>query len=790
MLVQAKESACMCAALVRLVPALGLALVLFGATHGAAPPLTDAARVDACGDPLPADALARFGTARFRDNGNLSDSALSPDGKLLAVAGSNEIRFLDTASGKVVRRINGTTGMFQFGRVVFSANGKFLALSASNSIIVCDVAKAEILNEFQPSSQPGHCPVSFSRDGKLIVVEKAGSRDRISVPIWDVIGKKEKKKIHIGFTWEASAILSPDGKMLATWGCRNGETDECTLQLWDTDTGEERLTLMLDRIEQVVFSPDGKQMVLLGSPTSIRDVATGKVFHELPTSWSTFRIAYSPDGKRLVTAMRNGIVQIWDTGSGRRLGQCAGPPSTTVASFAFLPGDKVLAAGYSHDTLRLWDVPSGREHTRSIGHLAAVKALAFSPGGKTLVSAGNDGVRFHALANGKEVRWIEPPNEREERGRGARSASCACLSPDGRYCAWNEVAKYRLRVTDLSSGKPVADLPHRTYYPIAAAFAPDGARLVSLGEDTLGKAAQMVAQVWDPASGLRIGKQIAVTGHFPSLALSPSGKVLAIGRRYLLETEVDNPILLWDLVTGKERTRLPIRIAKAMTFCPDGSLLATRQEGATSLWNTHDGRQVLRLAGARGYDPWPVAFSSDGRLLAVACHGRDDVTDVIRLYELSSGKVRAKYPSPGQGTLALDFSRDGRTLASGGDDTTVMLWDLTGVTGLGRLRKRKPTVNEVLDLWADLGNADAGKAHKAMARLVSAPAIALTLFRKELQPASGPRMPETLRERRAVEILERLATPEARRLLQALANGNPAAGLTSDAANSLKRLAP
>ncbi len=291
-----------------------------------------------------------------------------------------------------------------------------------------------------------------------------------------------------------------------------------------------------------------------------------------------------------------------------------------------------------------------------------------------------------------------------------------------------------------------------------------------------------------------------------------------------------------------------------MTFSPDGSLLATSEGGRINLWNTADGRLAIALPGAPGRFQQPLAFSPDGRLLAVAGGAGAAESDVIRLCELASGKVRAEYPGHRGGTLSLAFSPDGRTLATGGTDTTIMLWDVTGRTGLGELVKHKPTAAALVALWADLDSTDAGKAHNAMAQLTAAPAEAAGLFRKELKAVGGKPpdekeverliadlgddsfevrekaskalgeagravrshllkgltetkdlekkrrlqellnvlmpgpAPEMVRPTRVLEVLERLGTPEALRLLQALAKGNPAARLTGDAADTLTRL--
>jgi hypothetical protein len=220
-------------ALVRFVLAAGLVVVMLAIARGAAPPLVEKPRLDVVGDPLPGDAIAQFGTARFRDAGIFGGVALSPDGKLLAVSGNEGIRLLDPATGKEVRRIKGQRPFFSAGTLMFSPEGKYLALADLMNVVVCDVDKPEMLPQFQPAGRAGQGSLSFSRDGKLLAVGGRGFREKLSVTIWDVAGKKERKKIESAHDREVHAVLSPDGKTLVAWGARQAlrRQDEPVLHL-------------------------------------------------------------------------------------------------------------------------------------------------------------------------------------------------------------------------------------------------------------------------------------------------------------------------------------------------------------------------------------------------------------------------------------------------------------------------------------------------------------------------------------------------------------------------------
>ncbi len=521
--------------LLRFILAVSLVPILLAVARPAAPPPLQRLRLDAVGDRLPRDAITRFGTARFRDDEFFRTVALSPDGKLLAVSGSQAIRLLDAATGREVRRITGQRPVVGLGAITFSPDGKLLALADFMNIVVCDVGKGSVLAQFPSSGRAGQASLSFSGDGKLLAVGGRGFREKLSVTVWDVPAKVEKKKFDMAHDREVHAVLSPDGKVLAGWGHNLQRREESVVQFWDLATGKERFTLKPDgfALQHVVFSPDGKQLVTVesGLPVSIREAATGKVIRQFVTCGNLSVVAYSPDGKLLATGTANGTVQLWDPISGMRVGQCKAPPQTQLSSVAFQAGNKVLAAGFSHQMLRLWDVPSGRERTPAIGHLAAVSALAFSRDGKTLLSAGSDGMRVHALATGNEIRWIEPPvDELGRRLRGRVNRAGVYLSPDGRYVLWAGQLRGGLAVVELASGEEIADLPtFSSPFGGTVAFASRGSGIVSLSMDMAGRNRQATAHVWDPATGLLRQKiKVSSTAFEWVLALSPDGKLFVV----------------------------------------------------------------------------------------------------------------------------------------------------------------------------------------------------------------------------------------------------------------------
>jgi hypothetical protein len=178
-----------------------------------------------------------------------------------------------------------------------------------------------------------------------------------------------------------------------------------------------------------------------------------------------------------------------------------------------------------------------------------------------------------------------------------------------------------------------------------------------------------------------------------------------------------------------------------------------------------------------------VAFSPDGRLLAA---GKDDGS--LELWEVLTWTLLGRRQGPDGRVFALAFSSDGRVLASGHEDTTALLWDVSGVWAAGRPDGRPLTPTDLDVLWRQLGEGESAKAYRALGTLARNPEKTLELLRQRLRPMDIDDK-TVVRNLRAVALLEQIGTPEARRLLEALARGATGARLTREAKVSLERLA-
>jgi WD40 repeat protein len=189
--------------------------------------------------------------------------------------------------------------------------------------------------------------------------------------------------------------FSPDGKTLAV-------SVNQAVKLYDVATGIDLDTLPIQSVstQDLAFSPDGKSLVIVDSSRGVivwnlASKSEAKPFSEPAIYPETF--AFSLDGRLLAVGGWNegnaAKIVLWDLNSGQWLRTFTGHENT-VNAVAFSPDGRWLVSGSADLTIRLWDVSNGNVLNKLTGHTTAVNAVAFSPDGKMLASGGDDGVIF------------------------------------------------------------------------------------------------------------------------------------------------------------------------------------------------------------------------------------------------------------------------------------------------------------------------------------------------------------------------------------------------------------
>jgi WD40 repeat protein len=730
----------------RISTALVLLLALGVAASGEPSGPAVKPRTDPFGDPLPAGALARLGTVRFRIT-DYPVAALSPDAKVWAVFNRGDtVRLLNTDMTQEIAQFK--VNRAGSNQLTFSPDGRTLAVGGFNGIQLYDARTGQTLQTIPVQQRGGRASLTFSADGKYFTLgsDYLGSNQAASLSVWEAATGKAFGPFTVLQNYGVSGALSSDGKLLATWGRhlpRSAEDRQKeqeisqTVQLWDVPAGKELRRLRADTyLAKAALSPDGKTLATAsgGSTITLWDTASGKEIRRFAGRQGIGHfLAFSADGKTLAAASQDGVVQRWDTATAKRLGVCEGP-KCRLAAVCFTPDGKAMAWGYLDQTVCLWDADSGKLLTPLHGHQSQVTGLAFSPSGKELMSASQDGKLYvWDPASGKDLRQAEvrPP---DPYGRSPSAMSKFAFSPDGVYLAVADRNTNSIRLLEQQTRKEVCAFEARAYDVTSLTFSADGGYLAAAGR---GKAVHL----WNVETGQVVRQLDVPQGESSSVAIAPDGKTLAVAVQALDRQRGGyvSQVRLLDITSGKELHQLPTpEQVQSIAFSPDGSLLATvgPQPGAFKVWDTASGKVVRPLTGFSGHLTAPVAFAPNGRLVAVASINNSvpNAPPRVQVWEVASGGMRREFTGHSGMVSCLAFSPDGRALATGGADTTVLLWDLGGRLRNGPSLKARLEAAELEELWSSLAAAEAGKVGPVLQQLAAAPADTVAFLARHLKP--------------------------------------------------------
>jgi WD40 repeat protein len=205
----------------------------------------------------------------------------------------------------------------------------------------------------------GVISVAFGPDGCTVL---SSSEDK-TVRLWNVVSGRELRRMNGHTDFVTSVIFSPDGLTALS-----GSGDN-TLRLWNLNSGRE-----VRRIEgHTTHAPSQNNSKIQNPPETAVEV----------------HLAFSPDGRTVISGSDDNSVRLWDIETGRELRQFKGHTSY-VRSVAFSPDGHSILSGGSDKTIRLWDVDSGRELRQFTGHEKTVRSVAFSPNGKSVLSGSMD----------------------------------------------------------------------------------------------------------------------------------------------------------------------------------------------------------------------------------------------------------------------------------------------------------------------------------------------------------------------------------------------------------------
>ena len=291
--------------------------------------------------------------------------AFSPNGKSLAVGSYEVVQLWKPQTKKLIATLPLKSGYVK--AVTFSPDGKLLAVGSYQSLGLWDVETRKPIRELQEHTDYV-TGVAFSPDGKLL----ATSSEDETIRICDAAHGKTQRVIR-GHSYPVQAVVfSPDGRFLASAaGDESRVTKPGEVKIWDVATGKER--------RWKVTGKDGQETEQATLPEPEK-VATD--------------VAFSLDGKFLVSTSHDETVNVYDVATGKALGFFGGHSRPTNSVVFAVDGRTVLSAGGGRakggNNVKIWNRSDGEEKATIKGHQAKVTCVALAPDGKMLATGSYD----------------------------------------------------------------------------------------------------------------------------------------------------------------------------------------------------------------------------------------------------------------------------------------------------------------------------------------------------------------------------------------------------------------
>ena len=754
------------------------------------PPATATTQVEKTQpDPLPAGAIARLGTTRFRTGNMVGSLVFSPDGKRIASWGNalykhDQFSLWDAQTGKQSQSYR--TEERSLLTLAWPAPGKGFAVLKSG-VLWDFTADPPIALPAQGPGGPPRVPVggnlmyeaaTLSADGKNLAVLSSNGHPLRTLEIYEFKSAKAIGDLKLRTTCVAapavckSLAFTPNGKRLI--GACNvmkdqKPTEAGMLVVWSTEGKIER-TIDLPKgslqwgdcyfavsdDSAAVGMDDGNSIVVSLDDGKTRLFTTAHRAKQKNRGSGVFALAFAANGKTLATGGSDGMVRVTGVATGKQVREF-GPHLIWPEALAFGAKSTRLASAGQDGVIRIWDLTSGKEAVPTGGHFGTVGRTAISADGKTIATeGGDDTLHIWDGDTGIERRRIEA---------GGNVSNCQLTANGDQLIAvvgyWDDPHK-ALKVWDTSTGKEAtpAGFP-KTITASGFRFTPDRKALLTYHENKL------TAWSWPEGAPIwkaDMPKPAKNTGinQITSLSISPDGRqFVTVAQHYTFREEKglkfgyadDGVVDLWETATGKRLGRLVDSEGSCYqpaVYAADGTVI-------------HSGGGILPTAGPGGkaipaprqlcvIDPWTgrlvrefvasgrpdglngghsIILSADGKALFRA-------TDVgeVQVFEVATGKFRKAFPGHLDTILALDApSADVRKVVSGSKDTTALLWNV----GFGQTATALIAADDRAKLWEAMADPNAENAYAAMVKLAGDPATLVGLVGAKLKPSPpGP----------------------------------------------------
>lgn len=375
--------------------------------------------------------------------------------------------------------------------------------------------------------------------------------------------------------------------------------------------------------------------------------------------------AYSPDGRRIVTASDDGSARVWDGATGRLLATLPVGVDDAVAEAAFSADGARIVTTSGNDAARVWDATTGRELAVFRVVDGFVSSASFSPDGARVLFVADDTARVWDMASRREIITL--------RGH-ERDVQSAAFSRDGQRIVTASVDE-TARIWDATNGREIAVLRGHQRRVLSAAFSPDGARVVTVSDDR-------TARLWNALTAQEIAVISGGGGAVRGAAFSPDSARLATAADEetsrvrdrasgLEEVTLSGIVRVWEAASGAEVAVLRGHggSVRDLAFSPGGERIVTgSRDGTARIWDTNNGHELAALRGHEG-PANAAAFSPDGRHVVTASND-----GTVRVWSAAANVTRRLEGHTGRVTAA-GLGRSGALIVTASEDGAARVWD-------------------------------------------------------------------------------------------------------------------
>jgi len=493
----------------------------------------------------------------------------------------------------------------------------------------------------------GNGRLAVSQDGTRFATTGADG----TVTVRDAVTAAELLTLTAHEGGATAVAFSPSAELIATAGA------DATIRLWDATSGEEtdRWSAPSGRLSHLAFDPDGRWLVADddadGRPPLVLEVSSGREVTGLGTDDLTY-VAFSPDGSLIAggTGGSSPTARIVDLATGDVTvleGHVWG-----IYSVAFSPDGKQLATASNDGTARIWDVRSGTQVAALYGHAGNVWAVDWSPDGRRVATGGSDGTaRLWNPQTGQALLTLA--------GHAGAIRDIAFANGGDRLITTGDDGTTRVWDVTVGGARDWLTVPAASLIFVGVAFSPNGATFAAPAEPT-------GVWLWDSRTGERL-RSFASETKLTSVAFSPDGRLLAGTSDLTFEP------LVWDVESGDLLFTLAGHsdAVRAVAFSPDSRRIATGSwDGTAAVWDASTGSRIALLPHPDSGGILDVGFTPDGSLVVT---GGDDGS--VTMWNAETFEKERVVRAHDAGVSGIAFGPDG-LMATAGIDATANVWRL------------------------------------------------------------------------------------------------------------------